>query len=295
MIDYDPHDWRHHLLDIKGSMVKQIFYRVALCVAWSVVVVYVYEVHGVEQLAISEKGHVLIGVALGLLLVFRTNSSYDRFWEGRTQWGAIINETRNLARLAVTWLTEADDLRRRLVHWTIGFAYATMHSLRGNRGVGPAAQWLPAGEVEAVLAADQGPLAVACKMTEVLVEVRRRGLLSDQALRWFELNVQALVDYMGACERIQKTPLPFVYMVHLRRALILYCFTLPFALLSAFGWGTALATLLISYTLYGIEEIGVEIESPFGFDDNDLPLERFCATIERDLLALLQTPAGGTP
>jgi putative membrane protein len=96
-------------------------------------------------------------------------------------------------------------------------------------------------------------------------------------------NVQLLIDYMGACERIHKTPLPFAYVVHLRRALILYTATLPFALLKPFGWGSLVATFLIAYVLFGIEEIGVEIEDPFGVDDNDLPLERICETIQRDL------------
>ncbi len=101
-------------------------------------------------------------------------------------------------------------------------------------------------------------------------------------------NVQLLIDSLGACERIRKTPLPFAYVVHLRRALILYCFTLPFALVESFGWGTILATLLVAYIFFGIEEIGVEIEDPFGQDDNDLPLDRICATIEQNLIALLE-------
>jgi putative membrane protein len=101
-------------------------------------------------------------------------------------------------------------------------------------------------------------------------------------------NVQLLIDYIGACERIHKTPLPFAYVVHLRRALILYCLTLPFALIESYGWSTVIDTLLIAYILFGIEEIGVEIEDPFGKDDNDLPLEQICATIERNLLSVIR-------
>src|SRR5690242_3653386 len=99
MIDYDSHIWRDHLLDIKGSMVRQISVRVMVCVAWSVAVTGVHELTTLK-LDIPATGHTLIGVALGLLLVFRTNSSYDRFWEGRKLWGAIVNDSRNLARAA---------------------------------------------------------------------------------------------------------------------------------------------------------------------------------------------------
>ena len=94
------------------------------------------------------------------------------------------------------------------------------------------------------------------------------------------------MGYLGGCERIRKTPLPFAYVVHLRRALVIYCFTLPFALVETFGWVTVLDTLLVAYVFFGIEEIGVEIEGPFGFDDNDLPLEAICETIQHNVYEL---------
>ena len=91
---------------------------------------------------------------------------------------------------------------------------------------------------------------------------------------------------MGGCERIHKTPLPFAYVVHLRRALVIYCFSLPFALVDLFDWKWAviLDTMFMSYVYFGIEEIGVEIEDPFGVDENDLPLEEICASISRNTL-----------
>jgi putative membrane protein len=104
-------------------------------------------------------------------------------------------------------------------------------------------------------------------------------------------NVQLLIDYMGACERIHKTPLPFAYVVHLRRALLLYCFSLPTGLVNDFGWWTVPANLFVAYTFYGIEEIGVQIEDPFGTDDNDLPLERISASIDATLAGFIQESA----
>jgi putative membrane protein len=289
MIDYDPHDWWNHFFDIKGSMVREIFYRVLSCVIWSAGVVWFHQhVHRVD---IPQHGHTLIGVALGLLLVFRTNASYDRFWEGRKQWGAIVNETRNLGRSASVLLAESPDLLARLVRWTIAFPWATMHQLRGTRWPGQPTDGLPEEEVKEVLAAEHVPLAIARRISAQLVEARQRGVISDYVQMTLDQNVQLLVDYLGACERIHKTPLPFAYVVHLRRALILYCFTLPFALLEPFGWEALPVTFLIAYVMFGIEEIGVEIEDPFGTDDNDLPLERFCTTIDGNLFALLPNEA----
>jgi putative membrane protein len=162
-----------------------------------------------------------------------------------------------------------------------------MNALRGSVGLGPVADRLPQHEVEATLAARHVPLAIALRISRHIADARDRGLISDYVAMTLDQNVQLLVDYLGSCERIRKTPLPFAYVVHLRRALILYCVTLPFALVEPFGWWSILVTALISYTFFGIEELGVEIENPFGDDANDLPLEQICETIESDLLALL--------
>jgi putative membrane protein len=287
MIDYDSHIWRDHLLDVKGSMVRQITVRVMVCVAWAVLVTAVHE-FGYLKLDIPVTGHTLIGVALGLLLVFRTNSSYDRFWEGRKLWGSIVNDSRNLARAASVQLAGSRDLLAQVVYWTIAFPYATMHRLRGTAGLGPIAAELQEDEAQSVLAANSPPLAVSQRLSSLLLEARQQGLISDFVQMALDRHVAQLVDSLGGCERIHNTPLPFAYVVHLRRALIIHCFTMPFALLEPFGWNTILATLLIAYTMYGIEEIGMQIEDPFGQDDNDLPLEKICQGIERNLKGLLQ-------
>jgi len=286
MVEYDPHDWRSHLLDIRGSVLLEITHRVLACVLWSVFVV-VAQKYGAERfgfdLAVPTFAHALVGVFLSLLLVFRTNSSYERYWEGRRQWGSIINESRNLGRMASVLLRGDPGLARQVIGWTTAFSYATMHHLRGRKDLGDAANGIDKKDVEAMLEQSHLPMVVARRVTEAIAEARQRELISDYVMMKLDQNVQLLVDYMGACERIRKTPMPFAYMVHQRRAIIIYCFTLPFALLESFGWFTILATLLIAYTLYGIEEIGVEIEDPFGEDENDLPLEQFCATIELNL------------
>lgn len=289
MIEYDKHNWMDHLFDIDGSMVREILGRVVTCMAWSVVVVAFNEL--VRPVAISATPHTLVGLALGLLMVFRTNSSYDRYWEGRRQWGSIINEARNLARGARAYLAADPALVQTVVRWAIAFPYAAMNHLRGKPGLGGAAAHLPADEATAASAAQHVPLAVALRISETLAQARDRGVISDYVMGMLDQNVQQSIDYLGGCERIVKTPLPFVYVVHLRRALILYCFTLPFALVEPFHWWSVLVTLFVAYTFFGIEEIGVEIENPFDCDSNDLPLEQFCTTVEANLLALLDDPA----
>lgn len=289
MIDYDPHNWIRHLLAVRGSMVREIYLRVLSCFLFAVVITYVHL--RVRPIDISDKPHALIGVAIGLLLVFRTNASYDRYWEGRKLWGSIVNVARNLARRAAVQLKDEPVLHDRLLRFLIGFPYATMNGLRGERSLDRAAELLDPSEVRAVLQAEHAALAVAREMSQVLVQAKQRGALSDITFVPLEEDVAALVACLGGCERIVKTPLPFPYVVHLRRALVIYCFTLPFALVSSFGWLTIAVTTLLAYTLFGIEEIGVEIENPFEKEENDLPLERICQSLEGNLRAFLPAPA----
>lgn len=312
MIQYDPHHWRSHLFDIKGSMLREIFSRVAVCVVWSIIVVAWHHTGRIEAFvkpspdgnvtiysppflnrlahvtsSIPLTGHTLVGAVLGLLLVFRTNSSYDRFWEGRKLWGSIVNDSRNLGRLASTLLREDAELLRRLLRWAIVFPWSVRYRLLGWKDIGCDTDDLPKGEVKLTEQSEHVPLAVARRMTEQIETARQRGLVSDIQQSMLEGFIGRLIDSLGACERIHNTPLPFAYMVHLRRALIIFLATMPLAIVKDFGWTTVPATLLISYVMLGIEEIGVEIEDPFGTDENDLPLKTICENIEKNLRGLL--------
>ncbi|MDX2266934.1 MAG: bestrophin family ion channel [Bryobacter sp.] len=291
MIQYDPHKWLDHFFDVRGSLVKEISGRLLAAVVWSVAVVWVDGRW--MDLGISSLIHQLVGFALGLLLVFRTNASYDRFWEGRKLWGGMVNECRNLVRLALVHF-EGDrdrDLLLRLTRLTALFPYSAMHQLRGTQARYEKAE-SDHEDFDRLLKAQHAPLAVATEMTTVLRRAHERGAFGEMVLNSLDQNVQLLMGYVGGCERIRKTPLPFAYVVHLRRALFVYCFTLPFALVNTFWWGTVLDVLVVSYVFFGIEEIGVEIEGPFGTDDNDLPLEDICVTIEHNVLSLVGLEAG---
>ncbi|WP_435011003.1 bestrophin family protein [Tundrisphaera lichenicola] len=299
MVEYDSKHWTSHLFDVHNSMFHAIFGRILLCVAWSVVVLFLHHALkdwlNFDHISVPTTIHTLVGFALGTLLVFRTNTSYDRFWEGRKLWGSIVNESRNLARLSSIHLKDDPQLFRSVVRWTVAWSHSVMNSLRGTTNLGPAAEKLPPGEVQAVLESGHVPLEISRKITGLLIEARDKGLVSDIVLTTLDQNVQLMIDYLGGCERIKKTPLPFAYMVHIRRALVLYCFTLPFALVDSYGWGSIVGTLLVAYIFFGIEEIGVEIENPFDGDDNDLPLGKICKTIEADLLGMIDEEPVGEP
>jgi putative membrane protein len=208
MIDYEPHDWWSHFWDVKGSMVREIGGRVALFTLWSTAVVVVDKSVGdlpvVGDWSISLSLLAVIGSALGFLLVFRTNSAYDKFWEGRKLWGGIVNESRNLARQAVVHLDDEPALRDEVLGWTAAWPYLAKHLLRGTPAELPAetARRLPAERVAAILRAQHPPLAVSTEIAGLLARARDRGLLSDYLYGVIDQNNQLLIDYMGACERI---------------------------------------------------------------------------------------------
>lgn len=285
MIDYDPHRWTRNILAVRGSMLREISLRVLSCALLSVIVTWVHL--RVRPIGISDKPHVFIGVSLGLLLVFRTNASYDRYWEGRKLWGSITNEVRNLVRRTAVYLANEPAQFDRFVRLLIAFPYATMNHLRGEKNLGRATAVLPPGDVEKAHKSAHVPLFVSAELSQVLAQALKRGVLSDITHTALEDGIASLVSCLGGCERIVQTPLPFPYVVHLRRALVIYCFSLPFALVDSLHWMNIAATTLLTYMLFGIEEIGVEIENPFEKEENDLPLERICERIEGNLRPFL--------
>lgn len=282
LIDYSPHRWRSHFFDLRGSLVKEIAYRVGVVTLTALFVAIAYHYH--EDVAINGTPHALIGGALSLLLVFRTNTANDRYWEGRRLWGSVVNSARNLRRKAEALLPDDPSTTQALVDWTVAFTYAMRAHLVNEKSLGPSSR-LSADDQARAIASQHVPVYCAARLTAIIADARRRIALSDIQQQMFDADVQAMVDCLGGCERIEQTPLPFAYAVHLRRILVLYCGTLPFALVAHFGEWTVLVSLLIGYILIGIEEIGTEIEGPFGRRENDLPLDRICDNLQKNLLA----------
>lgn len=230
-------------------------------------------------------------IVLGLMLVFRTNTAYERFWEGRRLWGNLNNAIRNLARQIWVAVLEKDvsdrQTKRSALRLLVAFAVATKQHLR---------QEPINSELEAVLSSSRffklkemlnPPLEVAFWIGDYLQQQYQRGCLTSYQLHGMQELLNEMVNAMGGCERILKTPMPLAYAIHLKQLLLLYCLTLPFQFVSELSWWTGAIVALISFTLFGIEEIGIEIENPFGRDPNDLPLDTICQTMLRNIEDLM--------
>lgn len=236
-----------------------------------------------------------VGGFLALLLVLRTNAGYERWWEARKLWGGIVNQSRNLAIKGLAYGPEDIEWRRRFIGWSAAFCHAARLSLRGQRAAEDLERVLGPDDAQALLAAQHMPSEVASRLAELLREARRDGRLDDFAFLEVDRERAALIDHVGGCERILKTPLPRVHSIKLRRFILLYMLGLPFAIGSPSISLMAVATVLVGYPLFAIDRIGQELESPFATDRaSHLPLDLVCRTIEGNLMALLPEPRGAT-
>ncbi|MVM38571.1 hypothetical protein GO730_15095 [Spirosoma sp. HMF3257] len=230
----------------------------------------------------------LLGITLSLLLVFRTNTAYDRFWEGRRQWGLLVNYSRNLAVLLDALLPdEAVTNRIFFARMLSNFALALKGHLRTGVDF---AELEETGNDELKTLPDYThiPSRLAALLMRRFQALRQDGLVNDADLITVRLYHQALLDITGSCERIKKTPIPFSYSFFIKLFITLYVLLIPLVLVSNYGYFGILATTLAAYALIGIEMIGDEIEEPFGLDCNDLPLNQIAQTIRRNVHEILR-------
>jgi putative membrane protein len=282
VIDYDRTNWWRTCLTVHGSVLPHVLGRVGLltgfCLLLCLLDLFVLGPYWKPLPDLDPIGHTVIGLAISLLIVFRTNTSYARFWEARAHWGALVNGARNLERAGAVYAGPADDLARLVA----AYALAVKEGLRGNGDLGALRPLVPGRLLDRLQGVNSPPSVLARAISEWIAARQAAGKLdSVQAMR-LETILGQMVDAQGGCERILRTPLPFVYAALIKQVLLLYLLTLPFVLLHTAGLASPLVVAGVSLALLGIEEAGVEIEDPFGPGPNHLPLDRLCETIARD-------------
>ncbi|GIL73889.1 hypothetical protein Vretimale_5022 [Volvox reticuliferus] len=283
-------DWnKHRSAAWRHRIEPTVFFRVAVGFAWQLGAVALVS-GGVGVLHILLHGrdtflsnsHLatpfsMITFALSLLLVFKTNSSYSRWWEGRIIWGQIVNFGRNYARQALMWFpTNRPDLRAAAVRWAAAAPRVLLAHLREDteviaevRGI------LTAEEVDWLCGWSNGPLGAGTALGQLVVAAE----LPEQLEAEMQKQVELYTNCAGGCERIFKTPIPPAYARHTSRFLMLYVMTCPVLLWSSTGWLTPLVAVIIAFLLLGVENIGVQVEEPF----HVLPLYDICRAIEANI------------
>lgn len=292
--------WFRDLVSIQGSVIPTVWPRTLVCAGFALVIHLLHWQGWTVSFPILAS--LVPSLVLGLLLVFRTNTSYERFWEGRKLWGSVVNLTRNLARqmwVAIQETTPADhDAKEAAVRLLPAFAIAMKLHLRGQPPNAELRGLVSEAQLAKLHAMNNPPLEIAFWVADYLQTQHARRKLHPYQLAACLKALDGLVDTLGGCERILKTPMPLAYSIHLKQLLMLYCLALPFQMVASVGWGTPFLVGLISFAVFGIEAIGLEIENPFGDDPNDLPLDAICKTMGQnieDLMSLAPTTGVWTP
>lgn len=291
MIAYNPKGWfslifhaysRHVMRTLTPVIVFMALFSAIFCY----LVLDVFALHE-QDLHSTTAMHSLVGIVLGLFLVFRTNSAYDRWWEGRKQWGLMVNNTRNLAHKLNAFLEPEDKATRNWFAIMIpNFVFSTKEHLRKGT------------KMEELETADENfskrlegvkhvPNRLSSMMYERVNELYKKKTISGDHLYVIDKELKQFSDILGACERIKNTPIPYSYSMYIKKFIFIYILTLPFGFVTIAEYMTVPIVVLISYVLLSVELIAEEIEDPFGRDVNDLPTDELSIKIKDNVREIL--------
>lgn len=291
MVKYNPKTWftlifhaysRQVMKTLTPTLVFMVFYSAVVCYLM------------LDYLKLHESDfqptiamHSLLGIVLGLFLVFRTNTAYDRWWEGRKLWGALVNSTRNLALKLNAYISKEDhETRDWFAKMIPNFVFATKEGLRN--GV-PYNELEPTDENfhEQFKKYKHKPNWISALMYTRVNDMYKSGKFTGDQLINLDKELKDLIDFMGACERIRHTPIPYSYMMYVKKFIFIYIVTLPFGFVTQSGYLTIIIVLLITFVLMSVELIAEEIEDPFGRDINDLPTDELAIKIRDNVKEIL--------
>jgi putative membrane protein len=288
MVNYNPKVWLDLIFHSYGKQVMKTLLPALLFMGiFSSVICYIFLEHiEPNHFPSSTTAHSLLGIVLGLFLVFRTNSAYDRWWEGRKLWGGFVNSTRNLA-LKLNTVLPSDSADRQWFAQMIGnMVFATKEHLRN----GVIVSELEIADNEFRIQVEKvshKPNFIASALYKKTESLFRENAITGFHLTNLDKELKDFIDLMGACERIKKTPIPYSYTMYIKKFIFIYIITLPFGFITTFGYFTIPAVLLISYILLSVELIAEEIEDPFGRDINDLPTDELSEKIRANVREIL--------
>ncbi|ABG52419.1 protein of unknown function UPF0187 [Trichodesmium erythraeum IMS101] len=285
----EKREWLTVIFQMQYSVIPSIIFRVIFCGLFGFIISILYYLNFPVTLPI--KNSIVPSLVLGLLLVFRTNTAYERFWQGRQLWGNIVNIVRNFARQI--WVTveennQADrEEKEEIIRLLVAFAIASKLHLRCQKINLELQGYMPKKWYEKIKKMNHPPIHIAFLIGDYLQNQYKRGCVNPYQLTALFQLLDKMVEALTSCEGILKTPIPLAYSIHLRQLLLIYCLLLPFQIVNQFYFWTGLVVAIISFTVLGIEEIALEIENPFGYDPNDLPLDSICTTMHHNIEDLI--------
>ncbi len=279
-------------------MVQYVGYPLLALVAWDVLIVVAFKVLHWEWVGSRHVPLALYGSAIGIIVGFRNNSAYSRWWEARTLWGAIVNHSRSLGRqVCVTMCSDPEwtaaekaeltETQRKIVHYQIAYVHSLRQQLRGFDPASEIRQWVSQEEYTQLAAQKNVPLALQAKIGSLLREARRHGWMDNWEWQSIDRNLNDLMNAQGGAERIKNTPLPKQYDFFPMFFVQIYCLLLPVGMVENLGWFTPLGSTLVGFMFLALDKIGRDLQNPFDNKVFDVPLTAITRTIEINLRQML--------
>jgi putative membrane protein len=292
MITYNPRDWftfvfRFH----KADTLRQLFPLILGICGWCWLVAFLElnllkwsKSSYVSNISIM---HTLLSFVISMLLVFRTNSAYDRWWEGRKLWGSLVNNSRNLAIKLHVMLGQDDESHRKFFRRIIPMYASVLANHLRAESTRLQLDEKEHPEFSALDTEKHVPNQVATLMVQRVHRLYTDGKITGDQLIILNSELQSFTDIMGSCERIKNTPIPFSYSVFIKKFIFFYVMSLPISLVFSLGYLTIPVVAFIFYVLASLELIAEEIEDPFGGDENDLPTQKLSQNIRKHVAEIL--------
>jgi putative membrane protein len=233
--------------------------------------------------------HSLLGLVISLLLVFRTNTAYDRWWEGRKLWGNLVNNSRNFAIKLNSILPKENIVEREYFARTISLYAKILDQHLKSPSLAMSLDEQEHPELQKFDLKGHIPNQIAGDMANRLYSLASNGTITDIQLLTMHSEIAIFTDVCGACERIKNTPIPFSYSSFIKRFIILYVISLPWSLAANLGFWSVPVVMFVMYALSSLEVIAEEIEEPFGNDPNDLPTLKISKNIGKNVNEILNT------
>ncbi|MFN0202321.1 MAG: bestrophin family protein [Bacteroidia bacterium] len=293
MVNYNPKEWFSFIFHLhKADTFRKLLPVMLLTAVYSGLVVYlelhVWDLHKEHELKNISVFHGLLGFALSMLLVFRTNTAYDRWWEGRRLWGSLVNNSRNLAMKLRSILGKDEENCLFFAQMIPNYAFVLKNHLRKVFIKEEFDETKDFGCAE-ITKGEHAPNQVALAIFKKVQTLHSQGKINDTHLLYLNSELQSFADICGACERIRNTPIPFSYSVFLKKFIFLYVITLPIGHAFTLKWFAVPMVVLVFYALASLELIAEEIENPFGSDANDLPTDSIAQGIRKTVKEIFQS------
>ena len=289
MIRYNPKFWFRHIFAFHKSdtfivIWKELIYIGAFTLLLSFLVIKYASPENLAGLAKLKDVFALVGFVLSLLLVFRTNTAYDRWWEGRKKWGELVNNSRNFA-IKIGSMTTNRDNELFFARMIPNYAFAMKEHLR--EGVVMEELELTETELKEINHIEHKTSFIAKKMYTRLHKMKQDGEITQEEFLSLDVNLKTFSDITGACERIKNTPIPYSYSSFLKKFIFVFVTTLPLSFVPSFGYYSAFVAVFVFYVLVSMEILAEEIEDPFGKDENDLPTDNLSQKIRSNVQEIL--------